>query len=86
MRELRRIKRTQVSKHAKIVIAGVAIDCTVRDLTNLGAGLRVLAGGCIPERFDLIFDSALFSRHCIVRWRSDEHLGVEFDLKPDIPR
>ena len=78
MHELRRVKRTQVSKHAKIVAAGFAVDCMVCDLTNLGAGLRVLAGDCVPERFDLFFDSALFSRHCQVRWRNKERLGVEF--------
>ena len=80
MRELRRVKRTQVLKNAKIFAAGVAVGCTVRDLTNLGAGLQVSAGDCIPERFDLIFDSALFRRHCKVRWRNHEYLGVEFDL------
>jgi len=83
MRELRRLKRTQVVKQARIVTPDVAIACTVRDLTNMGAGLRVSAADCVPERFDLIFDSALFSRHCVVRWRSHEHVGVEFDVKSD---
>ena len=80
MQNLRRVKRTQMMKSGKIVTAdsAVAIDCMVCDLTNLGAGLRVSPEDSVPDCFELVFDSRLFSRTCNVRWRHNERLGVEF--------
>jgi len=80
MEELRRVKRTQVFKHARIMAGSFtgAIDCVVCDITNLGAGLRVSPTIPVPDNFDLIFDSALFARNCKVRWRSGQRLGVSF--------
>jgi hypothetical protein len=80
MQNLRRVKRTQMLKAGKILTADSAamIDCMVCDLNNLGAGLRVSLGDCVPDCFELIFDSRLFSRRCQVRWKQGERLGVEF--------
>jgi hypothetical protein len=80
MQDQRRVKRTQMLKSGKIVTAdsAAAINCMVCDLTNLGAGLRISPGDSVPDHFDLIFDSRLFSRSCQVRWRHHERLGVEF--------
>ena len=80
MQNLRRVQRTQMIKSGRIVTADSAatIDCIVCDLTNLGAGLRVSPGDCVPDFFELIFDSRLFSRSCQVRWKHNERLGVEF--------
>jgi hypothetical protein len=67
-------------KSGKIATAdsATAIDCVVCDLTNLGAGLRISPGDSVPDRFELSFNSRLFSRSCQVRWRHNERLGVEF--------
>jgi PilZ domain len=67
-------------KPGKIVTADsmATIDCMVCDLTNLGAGLRISPGNSVPDHFELIFDSRLFSRTCQVRWRHNKRLGVEF--------
>jgi hypothetical protein len=80
MQNLRRVKRTQMLKAGKILTADSAatIDCIVCDLNNLGAGLRISPGVSVPDFFDLIFDSRLFSRSCQVRWKHGERLGVEF--------
>ena len=80
MDDQRRVKRTQMLKPGKIVTADSAamIDCVVCDLTNFGAGLRISPGDSVPDCFELIFDSRLFSRNCQVRWRQNERLGVEF--------
>ena len=82
MHNQRRVKRTQVVKPARIVTADsvTPIACVVLDLTNLGAGLRIPAGGSVPDYFELMFGSRFFSRHCRVRWRHEERLGVEFSL------
>lgn len=80
MSDQRRVKRTQMLKPGKIVTADsvAAINCVVCDLTNFGAGLRISPGSFVPDCFELIFDSRLFSRACQVRWRHDDRLGVEF--------
>jgi PilZ domain len=67
-------------KAGKIISADSAtmIDCIVCDLNNLGAGLRISPEDSVPNFFDLIFDSHLFSRTCQVRWQHGERLGVEF--------
>jgi hypothetical protein len=80
MQNLRRVKRTQMLKVGKIISADSAtmIDCVVCDLNNLDAGLRISPGDSVPDFFDLIFDSHLFSRTCQVRWKHRERLGVEF--------
>ncbi len=80
MHNLRRVKRTQMLKAGKILTADSAatIDCMVCNLTNLGAGLHISPGESVPEYFELIFDTRLFSRTCQVRWRHNERLGVEF--------
>ena len=80
MQNQRRVKRTQMLRPGKIVTADTmgTIDCMVCDLTNLGAGLRISLGDPVPDSFELIFDSRLFSRTCQVRWRHNDRLGVEF--------
>jgi hypothetical protein len=80
MQNQRRVKRTHIVKSGKIITAhsATAIDCLVCDLTNSGAGLRVAAGETVPDYFELIFDSRLFTRACHVRWRHNGRLGVKF--------
>jgi hypothetical protein len=76
----RRVRRTQVLKHAKILTADSArpIECVMCDVTSLGAGLRVPPTASLPQVFDLVFDSMLFSRSCEIRWRVGQRLGVAF--------
>ncbi len=80
MENLRRIQRTQVSRPAKIMAMGSTemVDCIVRDLTDLGAGLQISHSDEIPDRFELVFDSARFRRVCEVRWRGPDRMGVAF--------
>ncbi len=80
MENLRRIQRTYVSRPAKIMAIGSTemVDCMVRDLTDLGAGLQISDSDDIPDRFELVFDSARFRRMCEVRWRGPDRMGVAF--------
>ena len=81
MEERRRVQRTRTLKSARILFSHSAsvIDCTVRNLTNLGACLHVANSFGMPERFDLVFDSIHARRPCRVIWRTDERLGVSFE-------
>ena len=80
MDERRRVQRTRVLKGAKIIInhRSSVVDCTVRDLTNLGACLQLPSSVGIPNTFDLIFDSVHSSRPCHVKWQTANKLGVSF--------
>src|SRR5436190_16161119 len=79
MQERRQVQRTRVLKGAKILLNHHAsvIDCTVRNLTNLGACLQVATPLGIPESFDLSFD-AQSCRRCRVVWRNENKLGISF--------
>jgi PilZ domain len=54
------------------------INCVVRRLSHGGACLEVESPIGIPESFDLIFDSDKVVRPCLVTWRAEKRVGVEF--------
>lgn len=55
------------------------VDCIIRNLSETGAKLEVLAGtvAAIPRTFDLIV-SKVRPQGCTVMWRSLKELGVQF--------
>ena len=81
MQERRRVQRTRIERSARLLLDErvPVIDCTVRDLTNLGACLEVVNSHHLPETFDLLFDSIHARRPCRVVWRGDMRLGVSFE-------
>ena len=83
MENKRRVKRTQLLKHAKLLAPDSAtpVDCMVCDLTNLGAGLRISPDDAVPGNFELILDASASGRKSEVRWNNNERLGVEFTVK-----
>jgi hypothetical protein len=79
--ERRALGRTKILKGALIFfseIAGVH-SCTVRDVTNLGAGIRTQDLNLVPLEFGLSFDNFRTVRMCRLVWRQDEFLGVSFE-------
>lgn len=70
VQERRKTARPRVLKGAQITFQGhwVTIDCTVRNLSNSGACLKVQSPIGIPDAFDLVLDSATVV-HCRVIWR-----------------
>jgi len=75
----KRVKpRQRVLKSAKIRLErGGVIDCTIRDISENGAGLRVASALGIPDFFELILDEKTL-RPCQVKWRKETMIGVEF--------
>ena len=53
------------------------IDCTVSNLSDRGARLKVESPIGIPDSFDLVFDNAPV-RCCRATWRKATQIGVEF--------
>ena len=55
-------------------------DCTVVDLSDLGARLAVEDSANVPDEFALLLSPFVRPfRKCRLVWRKDEHVGVEFD-------
>ena len=80
MSERRRVPRTRISAPAKVfaVKSANAYDCTVRDISSLGARLEFGDTAMVPNLFELTFDHARTLRVCHVAWRSGTELGVKF--------
>ena len=78
MSERRAKQRQRVLKSAKIRLErGGVIDCTIRDISEDGACLRVASALGIPDFFELILDEKIL-RPCRVKWRKQTQIGVEF--------
>src|SRR5579863_4097542 len=78
MGDKRAKRRQRVLKPAKIGFnRGGAIDCTIRDISEDGACLRVASALGIPASFELILDDET-RRPCRVKWRKATQIGVEF--------
>ena len=71
--------RRRALKGARIVFKGheALIDCTVSNLSDRGARLKVESPIGIPDSFDLVLEHAPV-RYCRVTWRKATQIGVEF--------
>ena len=78
MEERRRTQRQRVLKAGTISFGGASIDCTIRNLTLLGASLNVASPVGIPDKFVLIVRSDDTTHQCIVVWRKEKQIGVAF--------
>ena len=79
--ERRSIGRTKILKGALIFFSersGVQ-SCTVRDVTNSGAGILAQDLQIVPLDFALSFDGFRTLRSCRLVWRHDDCLGVSFE-------
>jgi hypothetical protein len=79
MDERRSITRHRVLKAGTIEVGGGAIDCTVRNLSNVGAALHVPSPVGIPDQFTLVIPSEALRFACRVVWRKAERIGIRFD-------
>lgn len=78
--ERRLIGRTKITKGALLFFdhkVGI-FSCTVRDITNRGAGIRVQSLKVLPLDFELSFDNFHSARTCNLIWRQSDFLGVTF--------
>jgi hypothetical protein len=79
-RERRSIGRTRINRNALLFFAGQTgvSSCCVRDVTNLGAGIRLEGLSVLPVDFDLSFDNFRTIRECRVIWRDGDFVGIAF--------
>jgi Diguanylate cyclase, GGDEF domain len=73
--------RRRVLKAGRISFNGghSTIDCTVRTLSEIGAGLDVISSAGVPDRFKLKIETDSFSRLSRIVAKRDKHLEVEFE-------
>lgn len=80
MVDRRKLTRTQVRVAARIIFDDRSVlDCTVHDLTTLGAGVESSHDltHC-SGNLDLTFDGARSLRHCRLVWQKLNRMGVQF--------
>ena len=78
MRDKRKATRRRTLESGTIILGKKAhLNCTVRDLSELGARLDVQGKFAIPAIFQFIM-TGLPLRICKVAWRTDRQIGVEF--------
>jgi hypothetical protein len=85
MVERRRIARTRIFAPAIVIPSQGSLlrDCSVRDITSLGARLEFAETPVLPTDFALTFDCARTLRRCRLVWRIANEVGVTFEsLKP----
>src|SRR4051794_40680334 len=76
----RRFWRHRVCLEALItpLVMNRPMPCTVLDLSQGGANLRVSLGALLPARFELAIPSRQERYRCRLVWRTLDALGVEF--------
>ncbi len=79
MEERRAAPRHRVLKGGRIEFASVAIDCTVRNLSDGGAAVEVMSSVGILSQFVLALLQNSVRRPCHAVWRSQKKIGVVFD-------
>ena len=76
----RSVGRTKIAKGALLFFparSGVH-SCFVRDVTNVGAGVRTHVLPILPLNFDLSFDNFRTVRKCQLIWREGDFIGLTF--------
>ena len=79
MNERRQSPRRKVLKGARLTFASEGIACTVRNLSETGAGLDVADALGLSPSFMLVIDRDGFTRRCHPVWCNDPRVGVAFD-------
>jgi hypothetical protein len=76
--ERRAIGRTIINRQALLFFAGQSgvHGCCVRDVTNLGAGLRLNGLIMVPLDFDFSLDNFYSVRRGRLIWRDGDFVGV----------
>jgi hypothetical protein len=79
--ERRAIGRTRINRGVLMHFVGFdgVYGCCVRDVTNLGAAIRLNGLSIIPSEFSISFDNFRTKRLCHLIWRDGDNVGVTFE-------
>jgi hypothetical protein len=78
--ERRGAGRTLINRGILVHFAGCdgVHGCCVRDVSNLGAGIRLNGLSIIPFEFGISFDNFRTMRPCRLVWRDGDFVGTTF--------
>jgi hypothetical protein len=78
--ERRTVGRTKIAKSALLFFGSQrgVFGCSLRDVTNIGAGIRLDNINVLPPDFELSFDNFHTIRKCRLVWRQGDFTGVAF--------
>jgi hypothetical protein len=79
MSERRATPRQRVFKSGTIEFDGAAVDCTIRNVSLVGAALEVVSPVGIPTEVTLNFVARQERQSCHIVWRKEKRIGVAFD-------
>ena len=78
MEERRAKPRQRVFKAGTIEFDGSGVDCTIRNISPIGAALDVASPAGIPHEITLNIVSRRERHHCHIVWRNKKQLGLVF--------
>jgi hypothetical protein len=78
MEERRAKPRKRLLKAGTIEFDGGSIDCTIRNMSSLGASLDVASPVGIPHQITLNIVSLRERQSCHIVWRKERRIGVVF--------
>ena len=81
MSEDKRIKprmRTVLAARVEINNGDSTFDCTVRNLSDTGARIKVEAPHTLPETFQIYIIKSDVRYKCEIKWRTVTEVGVHF--------
>ena len=84
--ERRVVQRQRIFKRGLIYLIGTSgtINCTVRNVSRTGAGLRIESPFAVPSTFDLEIAGSKRRQRVRVKWQNAVDVGVEF-VSPATP-
>ena len=78
MKERRTVPRHKVLKAGSIEFDGNCIECTVHNVSEIGAGVEVATPFGIPHEITLNILTQHVSQHGYIVWRKEKRMGVAF--------
>jgi hypothetical protein len=78
--ERRAMPRKIIHRNALIYFDGQigGRACGIRDLTSMGAGIRLNGLNILPTELDFAFDNIGTIQRCLLVWRDGDFIGVKF--------
>ena len=83
-RALPRLRTLQRGRVCYGIDFAMSFDCTIRNLTEAGAMLRLPIGQEIPDQFTLLHINGCMAFDAELTWRRGEDAGVKFGLAHDL--
>jgi hypothetical protein len=81
MIEKRAVPRQRVFKAGRLEFAGRRLDCTIRNISSVGAAVEVISSSGIPHELvlDVVTRGERYSGHVV--WRGRTRIGMRFEHK-----